>query len=107
MSIPYPSDFDVDHEAARQAQRAALARQRLDPSDVLSEVQHLLLAIDDDAHHPLWPLVRHCTAVGTTQETGVRPYMAEQVGEALLPLIDKAIRRLVGERLDDFSAWED
>jgi hypothetical protein len=79
---------------------------RLDPSDVLAELQHLLLEIDD-AQHPFWPLVRHCTTVGTTQETGMRPYMAAQVGEALLPLIDKAISRLVGERLDDWTAWED
>jgi hypothetical protein len=33
--------------------------------------------------------------------------MAEFVGAALLPLIDRAIDRLIGERLDDFSAWED
>ncbi len=106
MSMPYPSDFDINHEAARQAARATLARQRLDPSDVLGALQHLLLAIDDDAQHPLWRLIKHCTAVGTTLETGVRPYMAEQVGEALLPVIDKAISRLLQEALDDDAAWE-
>jgi hypothetical protein len=48
--------------------------------------------------------VQHCTAVGTVRETGQVPYMAEFVGAALLPLIDRAIDRLIGERLSD---WED
>jgi hypothetical protein len=65
-----------------------------------------LLEIDDDAQHPFWPLVRHCTRVGTTTETGQAPYMAELVGTALVPLIDRAIARLVREALDDDAAWE-
>ena len=105
-SIPSPPDFDIDHEATQQALRQAEIRQRLDPSDVLAVTQHILLEIVNDTQHPLWPLVKHCTAVGTASETGQVPYMAELVGEALLPLIDRAISRLVGERLDDWSAWE-
>ena len=105
QDIPY-SRLDEDLQLRIDQERADRARKGLDPSDVLAALQHLLLAIDDDAQHPLWPLVRHCTAVGTTQETGVRPYMAEQVGEALLPVIDKAISRLVQEALDDDAAWE-
>jgi hypothetical protein len=106
QDLPYPRMAEDDPRRLEE-ERAARARASLDPSDVLAELQHLLLAIAEDAQHPFWPLVRHCTAVGTTQETGVRPYMAEFVGAALLPLIDRAIDRLIGERLDDFSAWED
>jgi hypothetical protein len=106
QDLPYPR-MDEDYPRRLEEARAARARASLDASDVLAELQHLLLEIAEDTQHPFWSLVRHCTAVGTTQETGVRPYMAAQVGEALLPLIDKAISRLVGERLDDWSAWED
>lgn len=106
-SIPYPHDFEQDLAAERAARRVEQARARLDPSDVLAELQHLLLEIDDDAQHPMWPLVRHCTRVGTTQETGQAPYMRQQVGAALEPLIDKAIVRLVREVLDDDRAWEE
>jgi hypothetical protein len=56
MSIPYPSDFEQDLPAELAARRYGLARQGLDPSDVLAELQHLLLAIDDDQQHPFWPL---------------------------------------------------
>jgi hypothetical protein len=56
--------------------------------------------------HVKTALVRHCTRVGTTQETGQTPYMAELVGAALLPLIDRAIARLVREALDHDATWE-
>jgi hypothetical protein len=105
QDLPYPR-MDEDYPRRLEEERAERARASLDPSDVLAELQHLLLEIDDDAQHPFWPLVRHCTEVGTMTETGVRPYMAAQVGEALLPLIDRAIRRLVQEALDDDAAWE-
>jgi len=80
-------------------QRAQAARERLDPSDVLAEVQTLLLGIVDDDEHPLWRLVKHCTEVGTAQETWCMPHVAEFVGAALLPVIDRAISRLVTEQL--------
>ncbi len=105
-TIPYPTHFDIDTEAERNEQRYSEVRNSLDPSDVLSEVQSLMLAIARDEDHPLWSLVQHCTRIGTTQETGTVPHMAPYVGEAFIPLIDKAIQRLVGETLDDFSAWE-
>ena len=72
QDLPSPR-MDEDMQLRLDQERAARARAGLDPSDVLAELQHLLLAIDDDARHPFWPLVRHCTTVGTTQETGVRP----------------------------------
>jgi len=68
--------------------------------------QEIRLAIADESQHPLWPLVHHCVKVGTTKETGKTPHMAEAVGAAFEPLIDKAIIRLVDERLADFGAWE-
>jgi hypothetical protein len=88
-------------------ERATIARDRLDASDVLSEVQSLMLAITDDRQHPLWALVQHCTRIGTTKETGKAPYMAEAVGAAFLPLIDQAITHLVTEMVTDVGAWED
>jgi hypothetical protein len=107
LSIPYPSDFDIDTEAELQATRAEQARNRLDPSDVLAVTIHCLLEIADDEQNPLWLLIRHCTQVGTTTETGQRPHQCEGVGEAFLPLIDKAITRLVDEQLADVRVWED
>jgi hypothetical protein len=65
--------LDEDQQLIRDEERASRAREGLDPSDVLSEVQSLMLAIADDTVHPLWPLVHHCATVGTTQETGQRP----------------------------------
>jgi hypothetical protein len=107
LSIPYPTTFDIDTQAERNAERAAQAREHIDPSDLLAVVQHLMLEIADDAQHPLWPLIQHCARVGTLTETGKRPHQCEGVGEAFLPLIDKAISRLVDEQLADASAWED
>ena len=103
QDIPYPR-LDEDQQLRLEEERAAYARDHLDASDVLSEVQSLMLGIADDRQHPLWVLVSHCTTIGTTQETGQRPHVAEGVGAAFLPLIDRAITRLVTERL---SAWED
>jgi hypothetical protein len=97
--IPYPPDFQIDFAAAHEEERRRRAREGLDPSDVLSEVQSLMLAIADDTQHPLWHLVHACTTVGTARETGKTPHTAEDVGAAFLPLIDKAITRLVTERL--------
>jgi hypothetical protein len=98
QDIPYPR-LDEDQQLRLDEARAAYAREHLDPSDVLSEVQSLMLAIADDTQHPLWLLVYHCTTVGTMRETGRRPHVAEGVGAAFLPLIDRAITRLVTERL--------
>jgi hypothetical protein len=102
IDIPYPDP--VDHATAHEEERRRRAREGLDPSDVLSEVQSLMLGIADDRQSPLWLLVQHCTTIGTAQETGKLPHQCEGVGAAFLPLIDRAITRLVTERL---SAWED
>jgi hypothetical protein len=97
--IPHPTTFDIDTEAESQADRYEQARNSVDPSDLLAVTQHLMLKIADDTQHPLWSLIHHCATVGTFQETGQRPYPCEAVGEAFLPLIDKAISRLIDERL--------
>ena len=52
-SLPYPPDFDVNYHADRQEERRRRAREALDPSDVLAEVQSLMLGIADDTQHPL------------------------------------------------------
>jgi hypothetical protein len=105
--LPYPPEFEIDFAAAHEEERRRRAREALDPSDVLAEVQSLMLAIADDIEHPLFALVVHCTRIGTMRETGKAPYLAEAVGAAVEPLIARAIARLVAERLADFGAWED
>jgi hypothetical protein len=97
--IPYPPDFQIDFAAAHEEERRRRAREGLDPSDVLAEVQSLMLGIADDTQSPLWRLIQHCTRVGTARETGKTPHVAEGVGAAFLPLIDRAITRLVTEAL--------
>jgi hypothetical protein len=99
QDLPYYPRLDEDQQLIREEERAHRAREALDPADVLSEVQAMMLAISDDVQHPLWPLVSHCTSVGTTQETGQRPPLGDTVGAALEPLITKAISRLVTARL--------
>jgi hypothetical protein len=54
MSIPYPPDFQIDYHAEWHEERRRRAREALDPSDVLAEVQSLLLGIAADAQSPLW-----------------------------------------------------
>jgi hypothetical protein len=67
---PYYPRLDEDQQLRMEEERAAYARDHLQPSDVLSEVQSLMLGIADDRQHPLF-----------------------------LPLIDRAITRLVTEAL--------
>jgi hypothetical protein len=97
MNIPYSLPFDPN--AAHEEERRLRAREGLDPSDVLAEVQSLALGIAAAAEHPLWPLICECARVGTARETGKVPHTAEGVGAAFLPLIDRAITRLVTEAL--------
>jgi hypothetical protein len=98
--IPYPyHQFEIDTAGEQQAERATQARNAVDPSDLLAVTVHILLEIADDTRSPLWPLIQHCATIGTLKETGQLPYLAEQVGAAFLPLIDKAITRLVQEKL--------
>jgi hypothetical protein len=91
LSYPDMQDEIAEHLAARDA---------LDPSDVLAEVQRLMLQIQEDTRHPLWRTIYHCTRVGTPRETGRSPYSVEQCGEAFMPLIEQAIVRLVRQALD-------
>lgn len=95
----FPSSRDEDVESEYHQGRAKNAREGLHPSDVLAATQDELLKISDDEHHPLWQLIRHCTVVGTHAETGMRTHWCDGVGDAFMPLIEKAISRLVQERL--------
>jgi hypothetical protein len=103
--VYYPRSDDNVQQILDE-ERASRARESIDPSDLLAVTQQVLLEIAEDRQHPFWPLIVHCAKVGTEKETGKMPHMAAQVGAALLPMIDKAIARLVGERIDDFSAWD-
>jgi hypothetical protein len=93
------AQYYEDLDAEREHERYARARADLNLSDVLAEVDSLVLEITDDAQHPLYGLVAHCVQYGTTHETGRRPHMAAQVGDAFLPLIERAIGRLVQAQL--------
>jgi hypothetical protein len=91
--------FFEDLAAEREHERYTRTRDALDTDDVLAEVESLMLTIARDEDHPLYALVAHCVRHGTTNETGQRPHMVATVGEAFLPLIERAIGRLVQERL--------
>jgi hypothetical protein len=101
MSIPYPSDFEIDHEADRQWQRAQAALRTLEIGDVLAEVDDLIAQEPDPAKHPLYSLVAHALDRTTMAGTGT----ALQLRYA--KLVDYAIERLVEQKLADVSAWED
>jgi hypothetical protein len=91
--------FFEDLEAEREQERYTRTRDALDVGDVLIEVESLMLSIGPYEDHPLYALVAHCVQYGTTNESGQRPHMVAQVGVDVLPLIDRAIGRLVQERL--------
>jgi hypothetical protein len=103
MRLSYP-DMRDDLEREIAEHLAQQARANLNPSDVLAEVQSLLLQISEDTQHPLWRVVRDCVVNGTVRETGRDPYSVETVGEALMPWIERAIAKLVQQALD--VAWE-
>lgn len=98
---------DCDVELERQQTMAEHARNHLEPAYVLMYLQDELATIHDEADHPLWGLVQQCVSEGTYSESGKLPYRCATVGAQLLPLIDRAIQRLVQEMLDSGSAWED
>jgi hypothetical protein len=52
-SIPYPSDFDIDHAAAHQEERRRRALKSLDVGDVLATVDDLIRQEVDPKAHPI------------------------------------------------------
>jgi hypothetical protein len=99
-TIHSPDDFDIDYHADLQWQRQQMALKSLEPGDVLAEVDDLLAAEPDPAHHPLYSLAAH--ALDRTTQPG----SAESLQARLRRLIDHAIERLVAQRLSDPHAWE-
>ena len=95
-----PSRRDDDLASEHLAYLAAESRNRVSASDLLAEVQDLLLAEPADERHPLWPCVVHWADVGTSSETGRRFHGLEQVGAAFEAVADRAIVRLVQRHLD-------
>ena len=91
--------YFADLAQAREARRVDEARQMITPEAVLSEVQSLALGVSRDQDHPLYPLIAACVSLGTPGESGVMPHVAAEVGAAFLPLISRAIGRLVQEQL--------
>lgn len=105
--LPHPLSHGTDAQTELDEARHTRALQALSPSDVLATVDDLVAQIVDRRRHPLYDLVAHCLRYGGTERSGKRPYMSEMVGASYEPLIDRAITRLVEEKLADFSRWED
>jgi len=55
--LPYPSDFDTDHAAARHEERRRRALTALDVGDVLAQVDDLIASEPDPTKHPCYGLV--------------------------------------------------
>jgi hypothetical protein len=87
--------FDAAEERAKQAEHI---RRHLDRGDVIAEVLHLLLEVDDH-ESPLRALVEHCLLHGTSEESGRQPWMSASVGACLEPYIGQAITRLVDAQM--------
>ena len=97
--IPNLSDDDPAFDAAdARAERAEYIRRHLDRGDVIAEVLHLLLEVDEH-ESPLRALVEHCLIHGTSEESGRQPWMSASVGARLEPYIGQAITRLVDEQM--------
>ena len=56
-NIPYPSDFQINHDAARHEERRRIALRSIAPGDVISVVEDRLASEADPAQHPLYPVV--------------------------------------------------
>jgi hypothetical protein len=55
--LPYPHDFEINHDAAHHEERRRRALKALDPGDVLAQVDDLIASEPDPAMHPLYPMV--------------------------------------------------
>jgi hypothetical protein len=97
--IPSLPDDDPAFDAANaRAKQAEHVRRHLDRGDVIAEVLHLLLELDD-RESPLRALVEHCLLHGTSEESGRQPWMSANVGARLEPFILQAITRLVDQQM--------
>jgi hypothetical protein len=104
-SIPYPHDFDQNLDEERDAQRYAQAVKKIDPGDVIAEVESLVAQIMDPECHPLCGVVAYYLAAGGP-ETGRRPWNLEALAAAYDRLVQEALSKLIDEKLSDVGAWE-
>jgi hypothetical protein len=105
-SIPYPPDVDQNLDEERYAPRDALAVKKLDPGDVIAEVESMVAQIIDPAHHPLYGVVRYYLDAGGP-ETGRRRWHLEALAAAYDRLVQAVLRRVIDATLADVGAWED
>jgi hypothetical protein len=95
-----PEPAEIDYHSDLQWQRQQMARQSLEPGDVLAEVDDLIAQEPDPEQHPLYSLAAHAL------DRRVMPGTAEGLLARYRRLIDHAIERLVEQRLADPHAWE-
>ena len=55
--LPYPSDFEVNHDASHNEDRRRQALQSIDVGDVLAQVDDLIASEPDPTKHPCYGLV--------------------------------------------------
>jgi hypothetical protein len=103
--FPYelPASSTDNPEFARADARANIAdalRRQLDVDNVLAELDYLLSDLRGRAH-PLYALAQHCVTVGTTVETGQRPWMSELVGSGLESWLQTAIENVLARAMGE------
>jgi hypothetical protein len=105
MSIPYPRNFDQDLGEERHARRYAMALKRVDPGDVIAEVEAMVAQILDPKAHPLYGVVTYYLEAGGP-ETGRPPWCLESLAAAYDRLVKAALTKVIDETLADAGAWE-
>jgi hypothetical protein len=90
--IPYPSDFEVNHDAAHHEERRRRALQSLDVGDVLAQVDDLIASEPDPTKHPCFAVANWLLDRQGRVDGGAF-WLAWQV------LVDQAIEQLIEARL--------
>jgi hypothetical protein len=90
--IPYPHDFEINHDASRHEERRRRALQSIDVSDVLAQLDDVIASEPDPTKHPCFPLVNWLLDRQLAVHGG-------EFWDAWKALACQAIDRLVDERL--------
>jgi hypothetical protein len=90
--LPYPSDFEIDHAAARHEERRRRALQSLDVGAVLAQVDDLIASEPDPQKHPCFAVANWLLDRQGRVDGGAF-WLQWQV------VVDQAIQRLVVEAL--------
>jgi hypothetical protein len=91
--IPYPADFEINHDAAIEEERHRRALKSLEVGDVLAQIADLMSQEPDPAKHPC------CAMVAWMLDQRLEPGHGGQFWDAWKVLAWQAIDRLVEARL--------